>query len=146
METVPYQGVLVILVTFTVLTSNQLEEQFWYSDISFPQAVRSNSSWLEDCFTSSDNQSTVTKLSCFPGKMSGLTTEQKAVIKSLYKFGRKIIHSESHIQFLKKSIESDFIPKNFRLKNTLPGNQIANEERIQNVCKDAIIDEQANHK
>ena len=53
------------------------------------------------------------------GKMTCLTVEQKQIVKSLYKNGRKIVHLECHIKFLEKCLEIEFIPKSFQIKNSL---------------------------
>ena len=77
--------------------------------------------------------------------MTYLSDEQKKTISLLYKFGRKTVQFESHINFLSKSLEIGFIPKSFRLKNNLPGNSTVNGERIKNVSRDAIKDEKHKH-
>ena len=78
--------------------------------------------------------------------MPCLTAEQKQTVKALYKFGRKVVHLETNIEFLQKSLEIDFIPKSFRLKNSLPGNHQVNQERIDQTCKAAMSDEVNKHK
>ena len=77
--------------------------------------------------------------------MPCLTAEQKQPVKALYKFGRKIAHLETNILFLRKSLEINFIPKSFRLKNSLPGNNQVNQDRIDKICKDAMKDEVNKH-
>ena len=88
---------------------------------------------------------TVQELSWPPGRMSYLSAEQKQNIRFLYKTGRKIAHSEAHIEFLTKCLECDFIPKSFRLKNSIPGNKQVNQVRLDQLSKAAISDEWENH-
>lgn len=77
--------------------------------------------------------------------MTGLTVEQKQSIKSLYKVGRKTILLEAHVNFLSKSLDINFIPKCFRIKICLPGNQKQNENRIEKVSIEAMKDEHSKH-
>ena len=58
----------------------------------------------------------------------------------------KIANSESHIEFLTKSLEDKFIPKSFKLKNLLPGNSTANQERLDKVSFESITDEKNKHE
>ena len=45
-----------------------------------------------------------------------------------------------------RSLESDFIPKSFRLKNSLPGNTVVNQSRIDTISKNAIEDDKKMQK
>ena len=143
-ESVPCFWVLLVIVTF-VTSSNFLESQLWKTESSSFQ-VKSDSSLLEESLALSVNQCTVEALSCdLEEKMNNLSVEQKQTVKSLYKFARKTIHSEAHVDFLSKCQEVNFIPKSFRIKNNLPGNTITNQKRIENVCFEAISDEKEKH-
>ena len=42
-----------------------------------------------------------------------MTAEQKVVIKNLYKYGRRIEHLNSHIEYLSQSLELNLIPSNW---------------------------------
>ena len=134
--------ILSSVVTFTATKpSNHLEAQFWLVDTLIAHSVMTSSSPLEDLFPSTD-LCTATEQSCdITGVMTGLTVEQKKTIKSLYKSVRKIAHSEAHLNFLSKSLDTDFIPKCFRIKNNLPGNPTQNENRMKTVSVEAMKDE-----
>jgi hypothetical protein len=77
--------------------------------------------------------------------MSCLTAEEKETLKYLYKVARKIVHSESHIQFLEKCLEFKYIPKSFQIKKFLPGDQKVNQERFDKISNDCINDEKVAH-
>ena len=56
------------------------------------------------------DQRTSSKVSCGDGKMENfLSIEQKQVIKFVYKNGERIENSQSRIEFLKKSLDNNFI-------------------------------------
>ena len=74
-----------------------------------------------------------------------ITSGQKQVIKQLYKNGGKIEKSKSHIHFLSKCLEFKVIPSNFKLKNTLPGNTNANQEKLNKISFESINDEKQKH-
>ena len=76
--------------------------------------------------------------------MACLSAEQKQIVRPLYKFARKIAHSEAHISFLTKCSSLDFVPKSFQLKNNIPGNTEFNQSQLENISKQAIIDEKTN--
>ena len=122
-QSVPKFWVLLSLVTFSAIEiSSLVEAQFWQAEPSYPPVT-------PDLFSLdfSAYLCTVQVLSWPPGRMSHLSTEQKQKIKDLYKTGRKIAHSEAHIEFLLKCLDFDFIPKSFRLKNNIPRNQKSNK-------------------
>ena len=75
-----------------------------------------------------------------------LSSEQKQVIKTLYKKGAKIVNSESHIDFLSKSIENKFIPKSFKVNSNLPGVKTINQERLDLVSFECVKDEKRRHE
>ena len=77
--------------------------------------------------------------------MSCLSAEQKQTVKSLYKFARKIVHLESHIKFLTRSLRIGFIPKSFKVKVSVPGNQRINQDRFDKVSIEAMDDEKQKH-
>ena len=74
-----------------------------------------------------------------------LTSEQKQVVKHLYKHGGKIEKSNSHINFLSNCLKAKVIPSNFKLKNTLPGNRNANQEKLNQVSFESMNDEKQKH-
>ena len=74
-----------------------------------------------------------------------LSSEQKKVVKSIFKNGDKVINEECHIYFLTKCKESKLIPLNFKLKNTLPGNKHLNQEKLDQISQESIIDEKQRH-
>ena len=78
--------------------------------------------------------------------MASLSSEQKVLLKSLYRTGERIIKLESHLEFLSQSLQLKFIPKRFQVKNNLPGNYLLNEERLKLVSIQSIKDEKQNHE
>ena len=63
----------------------------------------------------------------------------------MYKFARKTVHLETNLEFLTKCLDISFIPKSFKIKNSLPGNNKANQTRLENISIQAIIDEKQKH-
>ena len=92
--------------------------------------------WLLYCI----KQSCISDIS----KMN-LSTEQKQIIKKLYKNGGKIVRSKAHIHFLSKCLEFRLIPTKFKLKNSLPGNKIEVQEKLNKVSFESMMDEKKNH-
>ena len=84
------------------------------------------------------------EVSCSEVSMN-LSSEQKQVIKSLYKNGAKIVITESHIEFLSTSIQKQFIPRSFKLKSKLPGIKALNQQRLDKVSFESIKDEKERH-
>ena len=78
------------------------------------------------------SQSTVLKLSWkVDGKIaSNLTKEQKSLLGSLYRIGRKVVHFQSHVHFLCESLRLKFIPKRFHIKNNLPGDKLETQKQL----------------
>ena len=74
-----------------------------------------------------------------------LSNGQKKVVKSIFKHGDKVINEECHIYFLTKCKESNVIPLNVKLKNTLPGNKNQNQEKLDQISLESIIDEKQRH-
>ena len=74
-------------------------------------------------------------------EMSALNLEQKEVVKNLYKSGRKIVHCESHLEFLEKSLALKFIPKAFQIKKYVPGNQKSIQEKFDQISLESVNDE-----
>ena len=86
--------------------------------------------------------STVFGVSCESDReMNGLTDEQKLTIINLYKFGRKIVKGKSHIRYLSKSIETEVIPKSFKINTEIPGNKHVNQKRLNKVSLASVYDE-----
>ena len=135
--------VLLLIVTFvTVKTSIQRKSQLRLAESDLPVVSR-NSTSVED---SSVDLCIVFEQSCdIYGEMACLTAEQKAALKCIYKTAKKLVHSESHIQFLEKCLELRFIPKSFQVKKYLPGNQKINRDRFEKVSFDCINDEKESH-
>ena len=107
--------------------------------------MNSNTSLLEDWVDTSVSQCTVIELSCDFGRMTCLTVEQKRIVKSLYRVGRKVVSLESHLEFLEESLKNSCIPTSFRLNNSLPGNGKVNQSKNEKVCIEAMNDEQDSH-
>ena len=92
-----------------------MEEQLWLEE-TFPQFVNIDSSLRAEIPCFSTDQCTVSALSWdIDGEMADLTVEQRKAVSILYNLARKTVHLESHINFLQKSLECDFVPKNFRI-------------------------------
>ena len=72
--------------------------------------------------------------------MAGLSAEQKRCLGLMYKCARKIVHLETNFQFLVKCFEKGFIPKSFRVKNSLPENHKINQEKLNTVSNEAMND------
>ena len=139
-QSVPQVWVLLSVLTFSAIQiSCLLEAQFRLAEPTHPPVTPDFYS-----LDFSAHLCTVQELSWPPGRMSYLSAEQKQNIRFLYKTGRKIAHSEAHIEFLTKCLDCDFIPKSFRIKNTIPGNKQINQARIDQISLDAIDDERAN--
>ena len=86
-------------------------------------------------------------LSCDFGRMmSELSSDQKDVIKNLYKFVRKIVQESSHIEFLNESLKHKFISKRFIIQNRLPGNQNSNRSILNEVSFNSIQKEKERHE
>jgi hypothetical protein len=73
--------------------------------------------------------------------MRGFTKDQKEVVKNLYKIGRKSIKLNSHVNYLSKSIETQVIPKSFKIKKEIPGNKTKNQQRLDKISLEAVFDE-----
>ena len=143
---VPALWVLTISLTLAAASIPLPVPQFWSADPHC--AIQSmNTEVVKDSSAHPVDQCTLTEVSCGYVKMVNyLSSEQKLVIKFLYKNGDKIANSESHIEFLTQSLENNFIPKSFKLKNNLPGNPIKNQERLDKVSTESILDEKVKHE
>ena len=99
-----------------------------------------------DIITSAVELCTVYKQSCICdfSKMN-LTSDQKLVLKKLYKNGGKIEKSKSNISFLAKCLEFKVIPSSFKLKNTLPGSKVSNQEKLNKISFESICEEKQKH-
>ena len=135
-------GVCWVLL-FTVLsaarTSSSLRTQFWSTDCPtnyfvVPGDSDSAKVEAEDILELSVDLCTAIEQSCDSNfKMSNITTEQKQILKSLYREGGKSIKTEFHIEFLNKSLEQKVIPKAFKIKNNLPGNINNNQKKMESI-------------
>ena len=142
MLSVPF-WVLLIFVVF--IEDNCLVPQFWTVDESFNHfqvtCVRIPYTELSTEYCTAFEQS------CgVDSKMSNLTKEQKRLVSSLYKNGRKLVNSKSHVDFLDECSKQKVIPKAFKVKNFLPGNQVKNQERFNDVSQNAMTDEKQKHR
>ena len=142
---VPFLWDLLVLVTFSAYESACLERfQLWQTEQTCVHCVKSDSSLREDYHSISVSPCTVHELSCcLEGSMAGLATDQKKILKCVYKVSRKIVHLETNIQFLVKSIEVGFIPKSFRVKNE---NGKGNQAKLNKVSFESMNDEKNKHK
>jgi hypothetical protein len=105
-----------------------------------------NSDVCKDYLANPVDQCTEFEQSCDKYEMVPyLSSDQKQVIKCLYKNGRKIVISESHIEFLSKSLEDKFIPRSFQIKTNIPGNKDKNQERLNKASFEAIKEEKERH-
>ena len=112
--------------------------------MNFPGIIHKevNQSVNFDAHENSVDQCTHKEESCELNQMmSYLSKDQKQLLNSLYKIGQKCVTSESHVDFLSRSLEEEFIPKRFKLKNNLPGNSRVNQERLDAVSLKSILDE-----
>ena len=100
----------------------------------------------EDYSALSVDKCTLVKVSWRYTNMANLSSEQKQVIKCLYKNGAKIVNSESHVDFLSSSIQNKFIPKSFKVNTVLPGVKEVNQERFDKVSFECIKDEKFRHE
>ena len=144
---VPTLWVLTISLSFATASTPSLSVlQFWLTDPGLNIQVV-NTEVVKDSSEHLVDQSTSIVVSCGDVKMVNyLSSEQKQVVKYLYKNGEKITNSESRIDFLNKSLENNSIPKSFKLKNNLPGNPIENQKRLDKVSIASIIDEKVKHE
>ena len=99
---VPFIGVLVILMTFPAFKLSSLEEQLWPTEHCYLHSVSSDSYYQEKGNLISVSPCTVQELSCCEGRMAGRSAEQKRCLGSMYKCARKIVHIETNFQFLVK--------------------------------------------
>ena len=63
--------------------------------------------------------------------MTTWTSEQKVIISKLYKVGRKIVKSKSHVDFLDVCLKSHVIPKCFKINKVIPGNFVEIQEKFK---------------
>jgi hypothetical protein len=84
--------------------------------------------------------STVIELPCDSDrKMRGLTDDQKYVIRNLYKVGRKSIKLKSHVNYLSRCLETKIVPKSFKIRKEIPGNQLKNQQRLDKISLEAVL-------
>ena len=69
------------------------------------------------------------------------TAELKSIISNLYKTGRKSVNAESHCLFLNKCLELRIIPKCFRIKHEIPGDQLEIQQQLNEVSFKSIQSE-----
>ena len=74
------------------------------------------------------------------------SNEQKRSISSLYKIGRKIVNSKSHVDFLSECLERNIIPKAFHIKCNIPGNKVENVRMFRDVSQKAMVHEKESHQ
>ena len=140
--------VLLFSVLLAASTSSSYTTQFWSEenpynlsvtlDVSDPPARLETEDILEPSF----DLCTATEQSCDSDlKMSNITTEQKQILKTLYREGGRGIQAELHTKFLEKSLELNIIPKAFKIKNNLPGNKNKNQKQLESVSWQSIKQE-----
>ena len=141
-------GVTWCFLGFAVLsTSSCWKSQFGgVEKVNFHSIVNLGS--LDYLVISSDS-GTASKQSCALNKeMVGLDGEQKKVLKNLYKLGRRIVHTGSHIEYLSKCLEKCVIPKSFKIQKTkckIPGNENVLQKKLDRISFDSIHDEKERH-
>ena len=74
-----------------------------------------------------------------------LTSEQKHIVKKLYRNGGKVVRSKAHIKFISKCLEFKVIPSNFQLKNSLPGNKISVQAKLDKISFESMVEERQKH-
>ena len=112
--------VLLTSVIAAARVSSSLSTQFWSTENTNLHPV--NQEIFRD-LESSDDQCTEPVQSCAYFKMPNLTDEHKQLVKSLYKEGKRIVHSESHVIFLTECLNLKIIPKAFKVQTVIPGNR-----------------------
>ena len=94
-------GVTWFALGFAVSTSSCWKLQFRGTE-HFDLHITVNFA-VSDYLALSGDSGTAFKQSCVLNEeMAGLSVKQKNVLKNLYKFGRKIMHTSSHIEYLSK--------------------------------------------
>ena len=147
-----YVPVLVLSIALSIAAASKssLDSQslqLWLTDHSNFTHLEVNQNISFDNLAHLVSQCTDDSLSCDAElMMSSLSTEQKYVLKKLYKSGERIATLTSHVEFLSQSLQDGFIPKRFKVKNNLPGNFAVNEERLKLVSIESIKDEKVNHE
>ena len=114
---VPTLWVLALSLTLALASTSldSFAQQLWLSD---PGIIHKevNQSVNFDAHENSVDQCTHKEESCELNQMmSYLSKDQKQLLNSLYKIGQKCVTSESHVDFLSRSLEEEFIPKRFKL-------------------------------
>ena len=129
--TVPFTWVLLIIVILAVRrTSPCLTTQLSLTDLP-EELLDVNPEVNIDILENPVELRTDPILSCdFDRMMSELSSDQKNVMKNLYKLVRKIVQERSHIEFLNESLKHKFISKRFIIQNRLPGNQNSNRRKL----------------
>ena len=108
-----------VLVSFVILQDSCSASQFCTADqADFHRIVSTGNIFSENTV----RHCTVNQSCDSDNRMTTLTSEQKLVLSKLYRNGRKVVKTSSHIEFLKTSLELKVIPKCFKVKSVIPGN------------------------
>ena len=103
---VPFVWVLIISLTFAIASSSSDSvSQLWLAVPTFDILIE-NIEVHRDISEYTGDQGTSEEVSCVDEKMVHLSSVQKQVIKLLYRNGEKVVKTESHIEFLSKSIQN----------------------------------------
>ena len=71
---------------------------------------------------------------------------QKKCISCLYKIGRKLVNSKSHVEFLCECLDENIIPKAFHINCKIPGDKLENERNFHDVSRNAMVHEKEKHQ
>ena len=142
---VPMRWVLLIPIALATTNRSTCSTQFLSTEPTL-DFHSENPEVFYDYTASSVDKCTFLEVSWSWTSMMRLSSEQKQVLKSLYKNGAKIVNSESHIEFLSISIQNNFIPKSFKVNSKLPGVKAVNQDRLDKVSFECVKDEKVRHE
>ena len=139
-------GITCLSLGFAVQRTSQCwNSQFGGAETFNSHVVVSSGVYLDP----SSDSGTVFNQSCvICDEMANLNDEQKRHLKKLYKLGRKVVHTNSHIDYLEKCLEQNIIPKSFKFssqKFKVPGNPKVIQKHLDNVSFEAIRVEKERH-
>ena len=137
---VPIFWVLLPSVISAVRASSSLSTQFWSTE--HPPSIHFVNQDISRDLETSDDHCTEPFQSCSADfKMPNFTIEHKQIVKSLYKEGKRFVHSESHVRFLSECLSQKIIPKTFKVQTVIPGNKKKIQEKFDEVSFVSICDE-----
>ena len=138
---VPKFGVLITAVTFVTSFSSVLSRAQLWATVPNTFQGELNIDVSQDTIEISVDHCTEFEQSCVDDRKMNFSCEQKQIISNLYKCGRKKIKTESHVQFLSKCLEKRIIPECFTIKNSLPGNKVSNQKKLDDISYGSMADE-----